>query len=256
MNMFKFECDFQKKMDTKPAKSTNYNLEKFNEELKKLSSLEILEWSLKNFKKNLAFTTSFGIQSSVLLHLIQSSSLKNEVKIFWIDTGYLPKETYLYANTLINKLSLEITILQSEISPAHMEAMYGKLWESNKVEDINKYHQIRKVDPLDKALKKYSISCWGSGVRSQQTTNRGNMKFIESIRDILSIRPLLGWSQKDIFYYMKENSLPQHPLFFQGYSTVGDWHSSAAESSNTKGRSTRFGGIKQECGLHVNDYQI
>ena len=243
-------------MDAKPVKTTKYNLEKLNEELIKLSSLEILEWSLKKFENNLAFTTSFGIQSSVLLHLIQCSSLKNEVKIFWIDTGYLPKETYLYANTLINKLSLNITILQSEISPAHMEAKYGKLWESKRVEDINKYHQIRKVDPLDNALKKYSINCWGSGVRAQQTTNRGKMKFIELIRDTLSIRPLLGWSQKDIFYYMKEKNLPQHPLFMQGYSTVGDWHSSSAESSNAKGRSTRFGGLKQECGLHVNDYQI
>ena len=243
-------------MDTQPIKTTKYNLEKFNEELINLSSLEILEWALQRFGNNLAFTTSFGIQSSVLLHLIQSSSLKNEVKIFWIDTGYLPKETYLYANTLINKLSLNITILQSEISPAHMEAIYGKLWESNRVEDINKYHQIRKVDPLDNALKKYSINCWGSGVRAQQTTNRGKMKFIELIRDTLSIRPLLGWSQKDIFYYMKEKNLPQHPLFMQGYSTVGDWHSSSAESSNAKGRSTRFRGIKQECGLHVNDYQI
>ena len=243
-------------MDTQPIKTTKYNLEKFNEELINLSSLEMLEWALQRFENNLAFTTSFGIQSSVLLHLIQSSSLKNEVKIFWIDTGYLPKETYLYANTLINKLSLNITILQSEISPAHMEAIYGKLWESNRVEDINKYHQIRKVDPLDNALKKYSINCWGSGVRAQQTTNRGKMKFIELIRDTLSIRPLLGWSQKDIFYYMKEKNLPQHPLFMQGYSTVGDWHSSSAESSNTKGRSTRFGGVKQECGLHVNDYQI
>ena len=243
-------------MDTNPINSTKYNLEKLNKELIKLSSIEMLEWSLKKFENNLAFTTSFGIQSSVLLHLLQNSSLKNQVKIFWIDTGYLPKETYLYANTLINKLSLDITILQSEISPAHMEAMHGKLWESNRVEDINKYHHIRKVEPLDKALKKYSVNCWGSGVRAQQTTNRGNMKFIESIRDILSIRPLLGWSQKDIYYYMQENNLPQHPLFFQGYSTVGDWHSSSAESSNSKGRSTRFGGIKQECGLHINDYQI
>ena len=243
-------------MDAKPVKTTKYNLEKFNEELIQLSSSEILEWSLRKFDNNLAFTTSFGIQSSVLLHLIQNSSLKNQVKIFWIDTGYLPKETYLYANTLIDKLSLNITILQSEISPAHMEAIHGKLWETNRVEDINKYHQIRKVDPLDKALKKYSISCWGSGVRAQQTTNRGKMKFLELIRDTLSIRPLLGWSQKDIFYYMQEKNLPQHPLFLQGYSSVGDWHSSSAESSNAKGRSTRFGGIKQECGLHVNDYQI
>jgi len=235
---------------------TEYNLKELNRELINLSAQEVLEWGFAKFGNNLAFTTSFGIQSSVLLHLIQSSSLKNKVKIFWIDTGYLPKETYLYANMLINKLSLNIDILQSKISPAYMEAMYGKLWESNNEEDINKYHQIRKVEPLEEALKKNSISCWVSGVRSQQTENRSKMKFIESIRDRLSLRPILGWTQKEIFYYMEEHKLPQHPLFSKGYSSIGDWHSSSAETDNTKGRATRFGGIKQECGLHVNDYQI
>ena len=243
-------------MGTKTSNKTEYDLEELNRELINLSSLEILEWGFDKFGNNLAFTTSFGIQSSVLLHLIQNSSLKNKVKIFWIDTGYLPKETYIYADMLINKLSLEIDIIQSKISPAHMEAIYGRLWESNNEEDINKYHQIRKVDPLEDALKKYSIACWVSGVRSQQTDNRSKMKFIETIRDRLSLRPILSWNQKEIFYYMEENSLPQHPLFKEGYSSVGDWHSSSAETANKKGRATRFGGIKQECGLHINDYQI
>ena len=243
-------------MDTKTANKTKYDLKELNSELINLSALEILEWGFDKFGNNLAFTTSFGIQSSVLLHLIQSSSLKNKVKIFWIDTGYLPKETYLYADMLINQLSLDINILQSKISPAHMEAIHGRLWESNNVEDMNKYHQIRKIDPLEEALKKYSINCWVSGVRAQQTENRSKMKFIELIRNRLSLRPLLGWTQKEIFYYMQENKLPQHPLFTKGYSSVGDWHSSSAENENTKGRATRFGGVKQECGLHINDYQI
>jgi len=243
-------------MDTKTASKTKYNLKELNRELINLSAQEILEWGFDKFGNNLAFTTSFGIQSSVLLHLIQSSSLKNKVKIFWIDTGYLPKETYLYANMLINKLSLNIDILQSKISPAYMEATFGKLWESNNEKDINKYHQIRKVEPLEEALKKNSISCWVSGVRSQQTENRSKMQFIESIRDRLSLRPILGWTQKEIFYYMEEHKLPQHPLFAKGYSSIGDWHSSSAETESIKGRATRFGGVKQECGLHVNDYQI
>ena len=95
-------------MDTKTANKTKYNLQELNTELINLSAVEVLEWGFDKFGNNLAFTTSFGIQSSVLLHLIQSSSLKNKVKIFWIDTGYLPKETYLYANMLINQLSLNI----------------------------------------------------------------------------------------------------------------------------------------------------
>ncbi len=78
------------------------------------------------------------------------------------------------------------------------------------------------------------------------------MSHLDCIRERLTLRPLLNWTKKDIFYYMEENKLPQHPLFEKGYSTVGDWHSSNAENTNTKGRSTRFGGLSEECGIHLN----
>tara|TARA_B100000963_G_scaffold155656_1_gene135523 strand:- start:7047 stop:7769 length:723 start_codon:yes stop_codon:yes gene_type:complete len=240
-------------MESKNQENKLFNIEEYNNKLKNMSSLEIIESAYKEFDKGLAFTTSFGIQSSVLLHLIRNSKLRNEVKIFWIDTGYLPSETYKYANKLMKLLSLKIEILQSDISPAHMEAIYGKLWEGNNAMDIDKYHKLRKIDPLEHALQKYSIKCWGSGVRSQQTSNRKNMSYVDLIRGRISLRPLLGWSNKDIYYYMKENNLPQHPLFNKGYSTVGDWHSSSPESDSKKGRKTRFNGIKEECGLHINN---
>ena len=53
---------------------------------------------------------------------------------------------------------------------------------------------------------------------------------------------------------MQENNLPDHPLFIKGYSTVGDWHSSTPDSIDKQGRDTRFGGVKQECGLHTNTW--
>ena len=52
---------------------------------------------------------------------------------------------------------------------------------------------------------------------------------------------------------MQEKNLPQHPLFEKGYSSVGDWHSSAPETNSKKGRQTRFKGVKEECGLHTNN---
>ena len=56
-----------------------------------------------------------------------------------------------------------------------------------------------------------------------------------------------------LLYYMQKNNLPPHPLFEKGYSTIGDWHSSAPDSKDAVGRQTRFGGLKQECGIHVSD---
>jgi len=218
-----------------------------------MTAQEILIWGYEKFGNQFAITTSFGIQSSVLLNILSQSGLQKKIKIFWIDTGYLPQETYHYAQKLINDLSLEIEVLQSELSPARMEALYGKLWETNKASDLDKYHELRKIKPLENGLEKYDIFCWASGVRSSQTENRNKMKFLDVIRQRLSLRPLLNWTNKDIFYYMKENNLPDHPLFSKGYSTVGDWHSSTPDGIQTKGRDTRFGGIKQECGIHTNN---
>ena len=228
-------------------------IEKYNQELIDITAQEILKWGYKKFDNQFAITTSFGIQSSVILNMVSKLCLQKKIKIFWIDTGYLPPETYHYAEKLIEDLSLEVEVLQSELSPARMEAKYGKLWETNKENDLDKYHDLRKIKPLENGFAKYNIYCWASGVRAGQTENRNKMKFLDIIRQRLALRPLLNWTNKDIFYYMKENNLPAHPLFSKGYSTVGDWHTSTPDGKETKGRATRFGGIKEECGIHTNN---
>ena len=240
-------------MIEKNLEKNQFNLDEHNKKLEVMSPKEIILWGYKNFDNHFAITTSFGIQSSVLLHMVKKCSLQKKIKIFWIDTGYLPSETYKYAERLINDLSLEIEVLQSQLTPARMESLYGKLWETKNSDDLDKYHDIRKVKPLENALDKHDIDCWASGVRSEQTDNRNKMKFLDLIRKRFSLRPLLNWKKKEIFYYMKENNLPAHPLFNKGYSTVGDWHSSTPDGIQTKGRDTRFGGIKQECGIHTNN---
>ena len=100
------------------------NLEEHNKKLENMSPKEIILWGYKNFDNHFAITTSFGIQSSVLLDIVRQCSLQKKIKIFWIDTGYLPSETYKYAERLINDLSLEIDVLQSDLSPARMESLF------------------------------------------------------------------------------------------------------------------------------------
>ena len=154
-------------MIEKTLERIQLNLEEHNKKLENMSPKEIILWGYKNFDNHFAITTSFGIQSSVLLDVVRQCSLQKKIKIFWIDTGYLPSETYKYAERLINDLSLEVEVLQSELSPARMESLYGKLWETNKSGDLDKYHEIRKIKPLENALNKHKIFCWASGVRSE-----------------------------------------------------------------------------------------
>ena len=217
--------------------------------LEQCYALGRLRWGLETFAEGFALTTSFGIQSAVLLHM--ASRLGAPVPIIWVDTGYLPPETYQYAETLMGLLSLNVQPVQATMSPARMEALHGQLWNTGRLEDLELYHRIRKVEPLDRALMERRVQCWASGVRGRQTDHRKAMEPLQRVRGLWALRPLLDWTSRDVFYYMQEHDLPQHPLFEQGYSTVGDWHSSGPDDGSATGRATRFGGLKQECGIHL-----
>ncbi len=228
-------------------------LEAVRGQLELLPPQERLAWAQASFAERFALTTSFGIQAAVLLHMVSELGRRTglRVPVIWVDTGYLPPETYRYADQLCQLLELDLHVAQSPMSPARMEALHGQLWSTGEVADLELYHRIRKVEPLDRMLTDLQVSCWASGVRGNQTDHRRAMRPLDPVRQRWSLRPLLSWSKKDVYYYMQDNGLPQHPLFEQGYSTVGDWHSSAPDGDDASGRATRFGGLKQECGIHL-----
>ena len=221
--------------------------------LEGLSPQDQLAWAQDSFGDGFAVTTSFGIQSAVLLHMVSELASRSgqAVPVIWVDTGYLPPETYQYADQLCGLFGLVLHVAQARLSPARMEALYGRLWETGRVEDLELYHRLRKVEPLDQALQDLQVTCWASGVRGSQTDQRRVMPVLEGVRERWALRPLLRWSHREVYYYMEEHQLPQHPLFAQGYSTVGDWHSSGPDDGDLNGRATRFGGLKQECGIHL-----
>ena len=134
-----------------------------------------------------------------------------------------------------------------------MEALYGKLWQENDLEALNRYDYLRKVEPMNRALKELNATATLAGLRRDQTDFRSSLETVNLQGEQYKILPILSWSSKDIYYYLQEHKLPYHPLFDRGYVTVGDWHSSRPlMASDTNERASRFRGIKQECGLHLS----
>ncbi|NEQ94988.1 MAG: phosphoadenylyl-sulfate reductase, partial [Okeania sp. SIO2G4] len=195
-------------------------------------------------------STSFGIQAAVMLHL--ATTVVPNIPVIWVDTGYLPGETYRFAEELTERLKLNLKVYQSSISPARMEAIHGRLWAENNADALNRYDQIRKVEPMQRALKQLDAKAWLAGLRRDQTDHRKSLNRISQQSGIYKILPILTWNARDIYQYLTAYNLPYHPFFDLGYTTVGDWHSSrplTAEDENE--RDTRFHGLKQECGLHL-----
>ena len=221
-----------------------------NQKLSEADAYTLVKWGYETFKEGLVMTTSFGIQAAVMLHLV--TSIVPNMPIIWIDTGYLPVETYKFAEDLIERLKLNIKVYQSTMSPGRMEALYGRLWVEKDIDALNRYDQIRKVEPMQRALKELKATAWLAGLRGEQTKHRQSLDRISKQSDIYKILPILSWNARDIYQYLTAHDLPYHPFFDLGYTTVGDWHSSRPlTADDTDERDTRFHGLKQECGLHL-----
>ena len=103
--------------------TSSFPIEEAASRLKVMKPQERLAWGKEQFGGGFAATTSFGIQSAVLLHMVWS--LPHPVPIIWIDTGYLPPETYRYADQLCRRFTVDLHIVQSSLSPARMFTWLG-----------------------------------------------------------------------------------------------------------------------------------
>ncbi len=229
---------------------TSTELKAINQKFDQAEATELIEWGVQTFGDTLVMSTSFGIQSAVMLGLV--TSVVPDIPVIWVDTGYLPAETYRFAEQLTQRLSLNLKVYQSPLSPARMEALYGRLWEVGTVEAFNQYDAIRKVEPMERALQELDARAWLTGLRSQQTDHRKTLNRVDEQAGRYKLLPILHWHSKAVYNYLKAHDLPYHPFFEQGYVSVGDWHSSRPLSANdADGRATRFNGLKQECGIHI-----
>ena len=64
------------------------------------------------------------------------------------------------------------------------------------------------------------------------------------------VSPIADWTDRDVWQYLKKHDLPYHPLWEQGYVSIGDTHTTRRWEPGMDAEDTRFFGLKRECGLH------
>jgi phosphoadenosine phosphosulfate reductase len=242
------DCGATKVSAVTTSSHADIELDRVNAQLADASAEQAIQWAVEQFGDQLVMTSSFGAQSAVMLHLATRAA--PDIPVIFIDTGYLFPETYRFADELTRRLGLNLKVYQSNISPARMEALHGPLWEKG-LEGMNRYDQLRKVEPLQHALADLGASAWLAGLRKQQTNHRSNLRKLEKQAGIFKLHPILDWSTRQVHEYLKAHDLPYHPLYEQGYMSIGDTHSTRPITDAEHERAGRFRGLKQECGLHL-----
>ena len=174
------------------------SLKEVNPTLENVNAQQVVEWSRDTFGEGLVMSTSFGIQAAVMLHLV--TQVVPNIPVIWVDTGYLPAETYRFADELTERLKLNLKVYQSPLTPARMEALYGKLWDQHDLNSLNRYDFIRKVEPMQRALKELQATAWLAGLRRQQTEHRQSLERVELQGEQYKVYPILTWNSRDIYH--------------------------------------------------------
>jgi phosphoadenosine phosphosulfate reductase len=206
-----------------------------------------VRWVLENVPGPHVLSSSFGAQAAVLLHMVTRE--KPSVPVLLADTGYLFPETYRFIDELKERLRLNLHVVQAEQSTAWFEAQHGKVWEQG-LDGIERYNRLRKVEPMQQALKQLGARCWFAGLRRSQSASRANIAPLERRDGRWKAMPIYDWTDRQVFQYLEAHSLPYHPLWHRGYVSIGDWHTTRTLEEAGDVESTRFFGLKRECGLH------
>ncbi|SDW62327.1 phosphoadenylyl-sulfate reductase [Lysobacter enzymogenes] len=213
------------------------------------SAEQRVAWALENTAGEHALSSSFGAQSAVSLHMVTRQAPRTPVIV--VDTGYLFPETYRFIDELGDRLSLNLKVYRPQIGVAWMEARFGKLWEQG-LEGIERYNRMRKVEPMQRALGELGVRTWIAGLRRSQSGSRANLDFLQIKDGRWKLHPLADWSDRDVWQYLQTHDLPYHPLWHDGYVSIGDVHTTRRLEPGMREEDTRFFGLKRECGLHFD----
>ncbi len=205
---------------TLALESSPLDLETLNPLMESRAPRQIVEWACAQFGSDLVMSSSFGAESAALIHMV-TRHLPG-VRIVMIDTGYLFPETFAFMEQLRRRLDLNVWIYRTRQDPfayLHQAGEENPTWRK----DVERCCAMNKNEPFERAMRDLAPRAWVRGIRRHQAETRKARNFIEWSKryQCYAISPLLNWSSRELHAYLKEHDLPYHPLYEQGYPSIG-----------------------------------
>ncbi|MBI2253689.1 MAG: phosphoadenylyl-sulfate reductase [Proteobacteria bacterium] len=216
-----------------------------NVRLEGAAPLKILEAAIHEiFPNKIALVSSFGAESALLLHFL--AEIDRATPVLFLDTGKHFDETLMYRDILAGRFDFkDLRSIEPDTALLARHDPDGTLWQTNP--DL--CCQLRKVDPLQKALEPFDA--WITGRKRYQNRTRAGLPTFESLDGRIKVNPLARLSAADIEAAFKQFKLPQHPLYYDGFKSIGCKPCTLRVADGADARSGRWAGTdKSECGIH------
>lgn len=236
---------------TASTKSINFNLEELNQKYETAHPREILAWSAENVSTGLVQTSAFNVDDIVITDILYRE-LKQQTPVIFLDTLFHFPETLELVEKLKDLYNLNLKVYKNRDvdSREAFTAKYGEaLWDK----DILKFHDITKIEPLQRGLDELDTVAWITGRRRDQAVTRASMPIFElDKKGRLKINPLAAWTRKESWDYVAEYKVIYNPLHDQGYPSIGDEPITTKVAEGESERDGRWRGSgKTECGIHI-----
>jgi phosphoadenosine phosphosulfate reductase len=213
----------------------------------------VMGWALPRFRGRISIASSFSIEDCVVIDI--AHRIDRTVRVFALDTGRLPEETYQTADRVREKYGLTIEWFFPD--RAQVELLERGKGMYSFMESLDNRHEccgIRKVEPLNRALSE--LDAWVTGLRREQSVTRTDAAEVEldaGHGEIAKLNPIIGWSEAELWAYADANRVPVHPLHKKGYPSIGCAPCTRAIKAGEHPRAGRWwweNPESKECGLH------
>ena len=216
---------------------------------------EILTWALERFHPKMAISAAGGVDGMAIIDM--AWRINPEVRVFTLDTGRLPPETYELFEKVREKYGIAVefefperTAVEQLVNAEGPNLMYKSV-------DLRvACCEIRKVVPLKRKLA--TLDAWVAGLRREQWRTRKNIAKVELDRDhggIVKLNPLADWTSDEVWDYVRTNDVPYHELFDHGYASIGCAPCTRPVGPGESERAGRWwweSETDKECGIHCS----
>lgn len=230
------------------------DLNKLNRDYEGKSAQDLLSWALEEFSSDVALASSFGAEDVVLIDILWR--LNPKFRVFSLDTGRLHEETYEVMDQIREKYGIQIEVYFPDGTAVEkLEREHGLYSFRQSIEGRKFCCGIRKLEPLNRAMR--GLKAWITGLRRDQAQTRTQTDKIEIDQahgSIFKLNPLAEWSEKQVWDYIHENSVPYNKLHDQGFPSIGCSPCTRAIKAGEDIRAGRWWWEtpeSKECGLHV-----
>ncbi|MGH8604677.1 MAG: phosphoadenylyl-sulfate reductase, partial [Gammaproteobacteria bacterium] len=187
----------------------NKNIENLAVHYEHKSPQEILAYALTAYE-HIAISFS-GAEDVVLVDM--ATKIRNDVRIFSLDTGRLHAETYRFLERVRDRYQIRIEVLFPD--PLAVERLVREKGLFSFYKDGHKECcAIRKVGPLRRKLQ--SLDAWITGQRKDQSPGtrielaviEKDAAFSTKERSLIKFNPLSNWSSAEVWRYIQTHDVP------------------------------------------------